>query len=362
MKYILVINPGSTSTELAIFNGTDLLEEETFSHSSEELAVFENINDQLSFRLQLTQNFLEASHIAESDLACIVARGGRLQPIPSGTYLVDEKVVEDLLRTDDEHASNLGALIAQRLAQKNGINAYTVDPIVVDELEARSRITGHKKVQKQSIWHALNQKFVARKYAEKINKNYEESRLIVAHMGGGMSIAAHKDGRAVDLTNALHGEGPFSPERTGGLLLKDVIRASFSGDYTKRELEKEIIGQGGLVSYFQTNDLIEIESLIDEGDQEAKLVYEAMAYQVAKAINALNAEFCGEVDGIILTGGLAHSTRFTDLIKKRVAFIAPVQVYPGAFEMEALAQAGDRILEGETPKIYGKNILQASQT
>ncbi len=357
MKYILVINPGSTSTELALFNEEELLEEKKLTHTAEEIAAYNDINDQLPWRLELTEHFLEEVAIDASELSCIVARGGRLQPIPSGTYLIDEKIVEDLSTTEDKHASNLGAMIAYQIAEKLGIKAYTVDPIVVDELVPLSRVTGHRNVQKQSIWHALNQKFVARKYAEEIGKKYEESRLIVAHMGGGMSIAAHKDGRAVDLTNALHGEGPFTPERTGGLLLQDLIRASFSGEYTKDELEKEIRGQGGLVSYFKTNDLREVEKMIDEGNKEAELVYKAMAYQVAKSINALNAVFQGDVDGIILTGGLAHSSRFTDLIKERVSFIAPVQVYPGAFEMEALAQAGNRILKGEAPKIYSENII-----
>ncbi|WP_211204206.1 butyrate kinase [Thermoanaerobacter italicus] len=345
---ILVINPGSTSTKVAVFKDKEPVFTETLRHSSEELAKYKNIIDQFEFRTQAILNMLKEKGISLSEIDAIVGRGGLLKPIESGTYIVNEKMIEDLKKAErGEHASNLGGIIAYTLAKEHDIEAYIVDPVVVDELEDIARITGMPEIEKSSIFHALNQKAIARRLAADLNKKYEEVNLIIAHLGGGISIGAHKHGRVVDVNDALNGEGPFSPERAGALPVLDLVKLCYSGKYTYQEMKKRLIGQGGIVAHLGTNDVREVYKKIEEGDKKAELVLEAMAYQTAKEIGAMAVVLKGQVDAIGITGGIAYNEDFVKRISERVKFIAPIYVYPGEDEMSALAQGAYRVLSGE---------------
>ena len=351
---ILVINPGSTSTKIAVFDDESPVLEKTIRHSSEELKDFKNIIEQYDFRVKVIENVLKENGFKLEDFDAFVGRGGLLHPIESGTYRVNEAMLEDLKECKyGEHASNLGAIIAYNLATKVNKPAYIVDPVVVDEMEPLARYSGLKGIERKSIWHALNQKAVARRAAKDLHKKYDEVNLIVVHLGGGISVAAHKKGRTVDVNNALNGDGPFAPERAGGLPTISLVDLCMSGKYTYEEMKKLLAGKGGLVSHLGTNNAIEVEERIEKGDEYAKLVYEAMAYQVAKTVGEMAAVLKGEVDAIILTGGLARSKMLTDWIKERTSFIAPVLLYPGEDEMRALAEGALRVLKGEEKeKIY----------
>jgi len=343
-----VINPGSTSTKVAVFKDKEPVFTETLRHSSEELAKYKSIIDQFEFRTQAILNMLKEKGISLSEIDAIVGRGGLLKPIESGTYIVNEKMIEDLKKAErGEHASNLGGIIAYTLAKEHDIEAYIVDPVVVDELEDIARITGMPEIEKSSIFHALNQKAIARRLAADLNKKYEEVNLIIAHLGGGISIGAHKHGRVVDVNDALNGEGPFSPERAGGLPVLDLVKLCYSGKYTYQEMKKRLIGQGGIVAHLGTNDVREVYKKIEEGDKKAELVLEAMAYQTAKEIGAMAVVLKGQVDAIGITGGIAYNEDFVKRISERVKFIAPIYVYPGEDEMSALAQGAYRVLSGE---------------
>ncbi|MEW8997292.1 MAG: butyrate kinase [Thermoanaerobacter sp.] len=345
---ILVINPGSTSTKVAVFRDKEPVFTETLRHSTEELSKYKSIIDQFEFRTQAILNMLKEKGISLSEIDAIVGRGGLLKPIESGTYIVNEKMIEDLKKAErGEHASNLGGIIAYTLAKEHNIPAYIVDPVVVDELEDIARITGMPEIEKSSIFHALNQKAIARRLAADLNKKYEEVNLIIAHLGGGISIGAHKHGRVVDVNDALNGEGPFSPERAGGLPVLDLVKLCYSGKYTYQEMKKKLIGQGGVVAHLGTNDVREVYKKIEEGDKKAELVLEAMAYQTAKEIGAMAVVLKGHVDAIGITGGIAYNEDFVKRISERVKFIAPVYVYPGEDEMLALAQGAYRVLSGE---------------
>jgi butyrate kinase len=345
---ILVINPGSTSTKVAVFRDKEPVFTETLRHSTEELSKYKSIIDQFEFRTQAILNMLKEKGISLSEIDAIVGRGGLLKPIESGTYIVNEKMIEDLKKAErGEHASNLGGIIAYTLAKEHNIPAYIVDPVVVDELEDIARITGMPEIEKSSIFHALNQKAIARRLAADLNKKYEEVNLIIAHLGGGISIGAHKHGRVVDVNDALNGEGPFSPERAGGLPVLDLVKLCYSGKYTYQEMKKKLIGQGGVVAHLGTNDVREVYKKIKEGDKKAELVLEAMAYQTAKEIGAMAVVLKGHVDAIGITGGIAYNEDFVKRISERVKFIAPVYVYPGEDEMLALAQGAYRVLSGE---------------
>ncbi|AEH51881.1 butyrate kinase [Pseudothermotoga thermarum] len=349
MYKLLVINPGSTSTKLAIFEDENLVLSETIRHSVEELSQYQRIFDQYDFRKRVILDFLTKSGYSIKDFSAIVGRGGLLRPIPSGTYEVDEKMLEELREARyGEHASNLGAVIAHELAQLAGVKAYIVDPVVVDEMQPVARISGHPDFRRKSIFHALNQKAVARKAAESLGKTYEEVNLIVAHMGGGISIGAHVKGKVVDVNNALDGDGPFTPERSGTLPLTQLIDLCFSGKYSKEWILKRIKGNGGLVAYLGTNSGLEVQERISKGDKEAELVYRAMAYQIAKWIGKMAAAMKGEVDAIVLTGGLAYDERYlVPWLKEYVSFIAPVMVFPGGDEEKALALGALRVLRGQ---------------
>lgn len=355
---ILVINPGSTSTKIAIFENDDVLFEKNLTHSAADLAGFERIIEQLPYRQDAVLRFIETSPVQLSDLDCIVARGGMLRPIPGGTYRVDEAVCHDLIYAKKEHASNLAALIARDLAKTAGIEAYIVDPVVVDELDELARITGLAGVQRRSIFHALNQKACARKAAAKLDKPLDECNLIIAHLGGGISVGAHCRGRVIDVNNALDGDGPFSPERAGGLPVADVVDLCLHGGLNEPAIKKLLVGKGGLVSHLGTSDGRDVELMISGGNAAAGKIYEAMAYQTAKEIGACAAVLQGQIDAIVLTGGLAYSDMLVAWISERVSFISQILIFPGEGEMESLAGGGLRVLRSEEPfKVYSEELL-----
>lgn len=347
--YQLIINPGSTSTKIAVYEDENPIFENTIRHSLEELKKYKIVTDQFEFRRNLILASLIKNNIDLKSLNAIVGRGGLLKPIEGGTYLINEKMIADLKSNiRGEHASNLGGIIAFSIARELNIPAFIVDPVVVDEMEDIARISGHPNFERICIWHALNQKAVARRAAKEIFfKKYEDLNFVVVHLGGGISVGAHKKGRVVDVNNALNGEGPFSPERSGTLPTYQLINACFSNEYTKEEIGKMIVGNGGLSAYLGTNNAKAVSELISQGDGKAKLIYNAMAYQVAKSIGEYAVVLDGKVDAIILTGGIAYDKKFVDMIEAKVSFIAKVIVYPGEDELLALAQGGLRVLYGE---------------
>lgn len=351
---ILAINPGSTSTKIAIYDNEKEVFETTLRHSNEEIDKYEKITDQYDFRKDVILGALSENDINLTKLSAVVGRGGLLKPIKGGTYRVNELMIQDLIAAQmGEHASNLGGMIANEIANQLNIPAFIVDPVVVDEMEDVARISGMPEISRKSIFHALNQKAVARRYAKETGRPYSELNLIVAHLGGGISVGAHEKGRVIDVNNALDGEGPFSPERTGGLPVGDLAKLCFSGKYSHADIKKMIKGKGGLVAYLGTNDGRDVVKMIESGDENAKLIFEAMAYQVAKEIGSCAAVLKGKVDAVILTGGLAYGEMLTTWIKNRVSFISDVIIYPGEDEMSALALGGLRVLrEEETPQEY----------
>ncbi len=341
-KLILAVNPGSTSTKFGLYRDDEIVFVESISHSSDELAEYKKISEQFSFRKKLIMEELDKRDVAISDIKAVVGRGGLLKPIESGIYEVNELMKKDLASGErGEHASNLGGLIADDIAREiPGSKAFIVDPVVVDEMHDVARLSGHPLIQRKSIFHALNQKAVARTYAESVNREYEELNLIVAHMGGGISIGAHIKGRVLDVNNALNGEGPFSPERAGSLPAGQLVQLCFSGKYSEGEIMKMLSGKGGMVAYLGTNDFREICKRAAEGDEEARLVQQASSYQVGKDIAAAAAVMKGEVDAIILTGGMAHQQAHTDYIREMTGFIAEVIICPGEDELKALSHSG----------------------
>lgn len=351
---LLIINPGSTSTKVAVYDNESLLFNETLRHKAEEIADFKTIYDQLDYRKGLILDVLAKKNIDKTSLNAVVGRGGMLRPVESGTYRINQKMIEDLkVGVSGQHASNLGGILANEIASSLNIPSFIVDPTVVDELDDIARISGMPEIKRVSIFHALNHKAVAKRYAKDIGVRYEDLNLIIAHLGGGISVGAHKKGRVVDVNNALDGEGPFSPERTGSLPVGELIKLCYSGKYTFEQMMKKIVGQGGLVAYLGTNDVREVVKRIKEGDKEAEIVLKAMAYQVAKEIGYCAAVLSGDVDAIILTGGIAYQEDFVNWIKDRVKFISEVVVYPGEDEMLALAEGALRVLRGEeTAKEY----------
>ncbi|NCC73832.1 MAG: butyrate kinase [Sphingobacteriia bacterium] len=352
---ILAINPGSTSTKIGVFVNLNPVFLKNIQHDPDELARFDKITDQFQYRKDIIAEQLNNANIPEEIVKAVVGRGGLLKPIESGVYLVNERMKEDLRNSPmGEHASNLGGLIADAFAsQLKNVKAYIANPVVVDELEEIARFSGNPHFSRKSIFHALNQKAVARSHAKAVLSQYEELNLIVAHLGGGITVGAHLKGRVVDVNNGLDGDGPFSPERAGTLPTGDLVRMCFSGKYSEKEVMKMIKGEGGLVGYLGTNSAYEVEHRMAGGDQQAALIYEAMAYQVAKEIGAMSTVLKGQVDAILITGGIAHSKWFVNKVIERVHRIAPVHVYPGEDEMKALAFNGMRVVTGETEaKIY----------
>jgi len=352
---ILVVNPGSTSTKIAVFQDRNQIFLINIKHSQEQLSHYNRIADQFEFRKQTIIEELEKSQINVLSMNIIVGRGGLLKPIEGGVYFVNQAMINDLHNPMGEHESNLGGLIAKEIADYigNGAQAIIVDPTCVDELEDIARVSGMPELPRKSLLHTLNQRAVARTYSREINRAYEDLNLIVAHMGGGISVGAHCKGKIIDVNNGLNGDGPFSPERSGGVPIGQLVELCFSGKYSKGEILKKIKGAGGLIAYLGTSNAIEIEKRIENGDKEAELIYTAMAYQVAKEIASLSAVLKGEIDGILLTGGIAYSKMITDHIIERVEHLGPVHVYPGENEMDALASYGYMVLNNEIePKVY----------
>lgn len=351
----LIINPGSTSTKIAVFEDETSVFEKTLRHSNEELGVYHKVADQFEFRKQLILEALKENSIDVNSLDAVVGRGGLLKPIEGGTYAVNDKLTEDLKSNiKGEHASNLGGLISRSIAEEIKVPSYIVDPVVVDEIEEVARISGHPAFERICIWHALNQKAVARRAAkEKFNKNYDEMNFVVVHLGGGISVGAHKKGKVIDVNNALNGEGPFSPERSGSLPTEELVKLCFSGKYTEAEVKKMLVGKGGISAYLGTNNAKEVSERAEAGDEKARLIYSAMAYQVAKAIGEYAVVLDGEIDAILITGGIAYDKKFVEMIEKKVKFIADVITYPGEDELLALAQGGLRVLNKlESSKEY----------
>ncbi len=343
---ILAINPGSTSTKVAVYQNESEILCETLNHSTELLQKFPTVIEQFEMRKDFVLKFLEQSGYNLNELSAVVGRGGQLPPVKSGAYEVNKNMCDRLRDINTmEHASNLGPLISYEIAAPLGIKAYIYDSVAVDEMQDLARISGLPQIQRLSYNHYLNTRAMAIKAAKKYGRNYNEMNFIIAHLGGGISVNVHAQGRIIDVIGDE--EGPFSPERAGGVPSNSLVSLCYSGKFTKAEMKKCLRGNGGLKAYLNTVDVREIQDRIENGDSHASLIYEAMAYQVAKCIGSLAPVVDGNVDLIILTGGIAYSTKFTSLIEKRVAYIAPVEIMPGENEMEALALGAIRVLRGE---------------
>lgn len=347
MSRILAINPGSTSTKIAVFEGGKELFATTLRHSAEQIGRYPSIIDQFSFRRQVIVEALQSAAVDIGSLDAVVGRGGLTRPVVSGVYEVGDAMIDELTnRPTGQHASNLGALLARDIARMAGVKAYIADPVVVDELQDVARLTGLPELERVSIFHALNQKAMARCYADSVGRRYEELNLVVVHLGGGISVGAHRRGEVVDVNNALNGDGPFSPERAGGLPSLALADLCFSGRYSRDEVAKMINGRGGVVAHLGTNNMIEVEDRVSGGDVQSKLVLDAMCYNVAKLIGSMAVVLCGEVDAVILTGGIAYSHYVCSYIERMVRFVAPVVVMAGENELEALADNAQRVLDG----------------
>ena len=350
---VLAINPGSTSTKVALYDEERPLLDLTLRHSTEEISRFANVIDQLDWRRGLILSALREQSFNLKDLSAVIGRGGLIRPIPAGVYEVNSRMRYDLRNAPMKHACNLGGLLAAQIAHMAGVKAYIADPPVVDEMDDAAHITGMPMCPRKPIFHALNQKAIARLHCGRMGWTYEESNLIVAHMGGGISVAAHRQGRIVDVNNALDGDGPFAPDRAGSIPSSELIKVCFSGQYTKEELLKFISSKGGLVAYLGTNSVIQVMERIEKGDQRAKKVLESMCYNISKQIGAMAGALSGKVQAILLTGGIAYNEPIVEYIREHCGFIAPVEVYPGENELEALVMNALVVLRGViTPKVY----------
>ena len=343
----LIINPGSTSTKIGVFEDETLLFEETLRHSTEEIAQYASIVDQKDFRKQIILDLLAKKNFDINSLQVIVGRGGMLKPIPGGTYAVSDELLEDLkIGKQGQHASNLGGILAREIGDSIGVPSYIVDPVVVDELMPIARYSGVPELPRTSVFHALNQKAVAKRYAKEKGVSYDSLNLIVVHMGGGVSVGAHEKGRVIDVFNALDGDGAFSPERAGAVPSGALIKMCFSGQYTEKEVYKKIVGNGGFNAYLGTNDMRDVAKMIADGDAHADEVREAFILQVCKNIGSMACVLKGKVDQIIVTGGIAYDKAVVAGLKERCEWIAPFTVYPGEDELLALAQGGLRVVTG----------------
>jgi butyrate kinase len=357
---ILAINPGSTSTKIAVYHNAKPIFLKSILHDPKKLSTFKRISDQYKFRKDIITKELQASHIDINSIEAIVGRGGLIHPIESGVYHINDRLRHDLLEgVMGEHASNLGGLIAHDLAiNLPNCQAFIADPVVVDELQDVARIAGHPLFQRYSIFHALNQKATARAYSRLMNRKYEDLNMVIAHLGGGVSVGAHRKGKVIDVNQALDGEGPFSPERSGTLPAGALVKLCFDHTHSLEELKRIITGEGGYMAYMGTNSAYEVELLAQDGDDKARLIQDAMSYQIGKEIAAMCAVLHGDVDAIILTGGISHNPMVVEYIKKMVAFIAPVVIYPGEDEMHALAMNGLMVLKGEIkPREYDESTM-----
>ncbi len=346
----LIINPGSTSTKIGVFEDETLLFEETLRHSTEEIARYASIVEQKDFRKDIIVSLLKEKDFDIRSLNVVVGRGGMLKPISGGTYPVTDALLADLkVGIQGQHASNLGGILAREIADSIGVPSYIVDPVVVDELMPEARYSGVPELPRVSIFHALNQKAVAKRYAKETGKAYDSLNLIVVHMGGGVSVGAHKAGQVVDVFNALDGDGAFSPERAGGVPSGSLIKMCFSGQYTQAEVYKKVVGNGGFNAYLGTNDMRDVDKLADGGDEKAKTIRDAFILQVAKDMGSMACVLSGKVDQIIITGGIAYDKYVVDGLKEKAGWIAPITVYPGEDELLALAQGALRVMNGEEP-------------
>ena len=343
----LVINPGSTSTKIGIFEDETLLFDETLRHSTEEIARYESIIAQKDFRRNIILDFLKSKNFDLASLDVVVGRGGMLKPIPGGTYAVSDALAHDLeIGVSGQHASNLGGILAKEIADSIGKPSYIVDPVVVDELCDEARVSGVPELPRISIFHALNQKAVAKRYAAEASKNYGDLNLIVVHMGGGVSVGAHVQGRVVDVFNALDGDGAFSPERAGGVPSGALVKMCFSGRYSEKEVYKKLVGAGGFNALLGTNDMREVGKMVQDGSKDAELFRKAFIFQVAKDIGSMACVLSGKIDQIIITGGIAYDKEVVSGLKERCGFLAPITVYPGEDELLALVQGGLRVVNG----------------
>ncbi len=346
---ILVVNPGSTSTKIAVYDDEQPLMMRNITHTVEQLRQFSDVIEQKDFRRQLVVDELEAAGIP-MQFDAVIGRGGLVKPIAGGVYEINRRMLDDTLSgcAMHNHACNLGCLIAYEIARGiDGCRAFIADPGVVDELSPLARISGSPLMPRICIWHALNQRAIARRFAHSIGREYEDLNLIICHLGGGISVAAHEHGRAIDANNALDGEGPFSPERAGSLPAADLIRLCFSGRFTERELLQRISGKAGLIAHLGTNDMREILDRIRHGDEKAQLLVDAMIYHTAKQIAAEAAVLCGQVDAILLTGGMARADYIVSELRRRIGFLAPTYCFPGEDEMGALAMNALAVLQGK---------------
>lgn len=344
--FILTINPGSTSTKIGVFENEKELFSSSVEHQSAFLETFQTVNDQFKFRKSTVLEILETHHFDCRKLSAVVGRGGLLPPIKSGGYTVNDAMKTIILEGNlSEHAANLGALLADAIARPLGVPAFIYDGVSSDEMDDIARITGFPEIQRQSFCHVLNSKAMGREYAREMGKNYNEMNFLIAHLGSGISISAHHKGRIIDVIS--DDTGPFSPERSGSIPLFALVDLIYSNHYEKKELLKKIRGMGGLKGHLGTGDIRAIEKRILDGDTRAKQIYEAQAYQIAKGIGEIAVVLKGEIDGIILTGGMAYSEKLTNMIQDYIAFIAPVKCLPGENELEALALGGLRLLKGE---------------
>ncbi len=349
MIRILAINPGSTSTKFAVYNQAKCVFKKTIRHPLEQLLRYKNVIDQFAFRKGVIIETLVEEGIEVDSIKFIIGRGGLTYPLESGVYRVNNLMLQHLREgVMGQHASNLGPMLADYIAlQIPGAKAFIADPVVTDELDDIARYAGHPRFKRQSIFHALNQKATARFHAKQVNKTYKELRLIIAHLGGGISVGAHNGGRVIDVNNALDGEGAFSPERSGTLPAGQLIELCFSGDFSKEQIRRMVVGEGGFVAYMGTNDALEVEKRAKSGDKKALEVQEALFYQLAKMIGEMAVVLDGKVDGILLTGGLAYNKNLEKYIKQKAGFISDVFVYPGEDELEALAMNALRVANGE---------------
>lgn len=344
----LIINPGSTSTKIGVYEDETLLFEQTLRHSTEEISKYTSIFEQKDFRKEIIVNLLKEKNFDLKELGMVVGRGGMLKPIPGGTYPVSDELLHDLqIGKQGQHASNLGGILAREIADSLNIPAFIVDPVVVDELTDIARLSGMPELPRRSVFHALNQKAVAKRYAKEIGKPYNTLRLLVVHLGGGVSVGAHENGKVVDVNNILDGEGAFSPERAGNVPVGDLIKLCFSGKYSEKEIYSKIVGKGGITAYLNTNDMRDVENKVLAGDKEVTLVYEAFVYQIAKDLGAMATVLKGKVDQIIVTGGIAYDKNLVKALRERTEWIAPFTVYPGEDELLALVQGALRVMNKE---------------
>ena len=344
----LIINPGSTSTKIGVFEDETLLFEETLRHSTEEIAQYASIVDQKDFRKEIITNLLKEKDFDITSLNMVVGRGGMLKPIPGGTYAVTDDLLHDLkIGKQGQHASNLGGILAREIGDSIGVPSFIVDPVVVDELCDIARYSGVPELPRTSVFHALNQKAVAKRYAKETGKAYDSLNLIVVHMGGGVSVGAHQNGRIIDVFNALDGDGAFSPERAGGAPVGALIKMCFSGQYTEKEVYKKFVGNGGFNAYLGTNDMRDVEKMVNEGDAKATEIRDAFIFQVSKDMGSMATVLNGKVDQIVVTGGIAYDKGVVAGLKERCEWIAPFTVYPGEDELLALVQGGLRVVNGE---------------